>query len=266
MMAENVDHQTAPGAPPVNGSCGLCGRQCVKVDKQRFGRRVTSLEEPLRATVAGLDVVCDVCLVKKQPLRRTDKQWARELKDRAPLCARNGWCCPLQVQETKLGKKKHTETLLPDGLNEHYREKMGIRHYAAVKSVCTLCYKEFSKCKRPVAQPTTPSAAASPPELSTGTLKRAWEPRESVTETDLVEALAQCPDFVRSRIAALIARDRPDVNSSGVRKLLGVSKCGTYDRAVRELALGGDPQEMRSRTGWGEAGVCAGLEILQISF
>lgn len=147
-------HGTAAGAPPVYGTCGLCGRECGRSSKERFGRRVTSLEKPLQKVVEGFDVVCDDCLRTKQPLRRADKQWAKELRERAPLCARNGWCCPLQAHE---GKKKHTETLRPDGLSAFLREQMGIRQYAAANSICLPCYKELSKKK--TAEPRTPSTA-----------------------------------------------------------------------------------------------------------
>jgi hypothetical protein len=234
----------AKGAPPVTGTCGLCGKP-TKRNQKEFGRCVASLEEPLRKAVEGYDVVCDGCLRKKQPLRRTDKQWARELRDRAPLCARNGWRCPLQDHETKVGKKKHTETLKPDGLNEYYREKMGIREYAAVNSVCKLCYDQFSNSKMPVAVPKTPSAATTPqPSTGKSSLKRKQEQREQVTEKDLVEALVTCPDFVRNRVAALISHVGRDLNASQLRELLCVSKCGTYNRAARALAEGADPEDI----------------------
>lgn len=112
--------------------------------KERFGRSVISLEVALQQTVKGCKVVCDDCLLNKQPLPRTDTAWARRRKDRVPLCARNGWCCPLQARESDA---RHTENLKPDGLSEYLRAKVGIPPYAGINSVCKSCHKEFMNAK-----------------------------------------------------------------------------------------------------------------------
>jgi len=219
-----------------DGVCNMCNQQ-LGSRCNRFGRRVEHLEEPLRRRVAECEVVCDECLRSKQPiLRSSGPPWARtawstSCAATAPLCARNGWDCPNQRQESK---KTRTTALKACKLFQstnprYYLDKYNVPQYAAPNCLCNRCYKEIYKAEYSVT-PTTPSTPAST-EASQPSAKRARAPT-TITDADVVSVLRELPADTRSRIAALIAHKRDEMKQTDISNHLGLADpdSGTFRR------------------------------------
>jgi hypothetical protein len=262
-------------APAAEGTCGDCGRRCLagnRAGKRAKGRCVEDLEDALRADIA-VEFICDVCILKMQPISRKDVGWARHRPQRAPLCARNGWECENQSSESST---RHTETLRRCNLSLFRRRNVGIADYARVDlCLCIPCYIEFSKSGNSPTQseadgpPSAPrrGRVATVPDLETPQAKHARYGRApgQATPEDLVRVLRLVPDDMKAKIAAVAASLDNDIGLRPFCRLLDVNErsaqSGTAFRASRALTEGSDISEVfspQSRgSGWGKHNVVA---------
>lgn len=160
-------------APAVQNGCvcGICSEQ-ITVTNGRVGRRVELLEEPLRAAVTGLEIVCDSCLRSKQPLLRANgpdwarTSWAVANRESSPLCATNGWNCPHQQQESRKTRTSQLQYCkIFDGERRwraYWLSKFSLPPYASTNCLCKKCYLLIRKTDLQ----STPSTPSTPQEWS----------------------------------------------------------------------------------------------------
>jgi hypothetical protein len=228
----------------LSGQCGICNKP-LRNTLARVGRLVKDIAEPLRKAVGavGQSVVCDGCLRDKQPIPRdmgaewARTAWAARKPSRTPLCARDGWDCPLQRLET-MRKGGHTETLKPFNGSKYFLVKYNIAPYVNMNScLCKRCYDEFYREGLAQSAPVTPASPRTPSTPSTSKRRRA-----AVTDKDIVDSLRGLPFGVLDRIYAWVAHRRPDLKQVDLAEHLEIEDPdgGTFKRTLEALRNGAE--------------------------